>query len=134
MSIENSEQVKSRWSIDFDWYQQNNCSFSILAQSRLCPKCYKRLKAGEREIPADELLSTLKDCCLKTPDSITGKLPILESVFRFFLANGNQPLDLEELGEKLSEWRGGDSYRTSPEILSRLLESDQHYGLRQTSV
>jgi len=31
----------------------------------------------------------------------------------------------------LSEWRGGDTYRTSAEILSRLLASDQYYGLRQ---
>jgi hypothetical protein len=62
---------------------------------------------------------------------ITGQLPILESIFRLFLANGNQPLDLEELGRQLSEWRGGDTYRTSAEILSRLLASDQYYGLRQ---
>jgi len=60
-------------------------------------------------------------------------LPVLESIFRLFLANGNQPLELEELGKQLSEWRDGDTYRTSEEILSRLLLSDQYYGLRQIS-
>jgi len=52
-------------------------------------------------------------------------------VFRFFLANGNQPLDLEELGKQLNEQLEGDTYRTSAEVLSRLLSHDQYYGLRQ---
>ena len=82
-------------------------------------------------MPTVELLSTVKDCCSKSPDFITDKLPILDSIFRLFLANGNQPLELEELGGQLSEWRGGDTYSTSAEILSRLLKSDQYYGLRQ---
>ncbi|GAI07324.1 unnamed protein product, partial [marine sediment metagenome] len=47
---------------------------------------------------AADLLTTIKDCCSKTPGFITDKLPILGSIFRLFLANGNQPLDVEELG------------------------------------
>ena len=67
---------------------------------------------------------------VKDTGFIIGQLPILESISRFFLANGNQPLTLEELGEKLSERRGGDTSRTSEEILLRLLKSAQYYGLR----
>ncbi len=123
-----TDQVSPRWFIDLDWHQQSNRSFLTLAQGCLCPKCQERLKG---EISAADLLTTIKDCCSETPNFITGELPILESIFRLFLANGNQPLDLEELGKQLSEWRGGDTYRTSAEILSRLLSSDQYYGLRQ---
>ena len=123
-----TNQISPRWFIDLDWHQQNNCSFFTLSQGCLCPKCQERLK---EDIPAADLLATIKDCCSKTPTFITGELPVLESIFRLFLANGNQLLDLEELGRQLSEWRGGDTYRTSAEILSRLLSSDQHYGLRQ---
>ncbi len=125
-----TNQASRRWFIDLDWHQQSNRSFLALAQDCLCPKCQERLKG---EISAADLLTTIKDCCSKTPNFITGKLPILESIFRLFLANGNQPLNLEELGEQLSEWRGGDTYRTSAEILSRLLASDQYYGLRQVN-
>jgi hypothetical protein len=57
-------------------------------------------------------------------------LPIMESVFRLFLANDNQALDLIELGRQLSERRGVDTYRTSVEILSRLLKYDKYYGIR----
>lgn len=126
-----TEQVRPGWFINLDWYQQNNRSFFALAQGCLCPKCREQLKEGE--VSADDLVTTIKDCCSKTPGFITGKLPILESIFRLFLARGNQPLSVEELGKQLSEWRGGDTYRTSVEILSRLLESDQYYGLRQVS-
>jgi len=65
------------------------------------------------------------------PGFITRELPILDNIFRLFLANGNQPFDVEELGSRLNELRGGDTYRTSPEILPRLLKSDRFYGLQQ---
>jgi len=123
-----TNQVSPRWFIDLDWQQQSNRSFFAMARDRLCPKCQERLKG---EVSTADLLTAIKDCCSKTPDFITGRVPILESIFRLFLANGNQPLGLEELGRQLSEWRGGDTYRTSVEILSRLLSSDQYYGLRQ---
>jgi hypothetical protein len=128
-----SDQLRRRWFIDLDWYQFNNRSFLILAQERLCPKCRERLEVEEGEISAADLLIATKDCCSKEPGFITGELPILESIFRLFLANGNQPLDLEELGKQLSEWRGGAPYRTSGEVLPRLLESDRYYGLRQVA-
>ncbi len=128
-----TDQDRQRWSIDLDWYQLNNRSFSTLAGECLCPKCRKRLEVEEREIPAADLLAAIKDCCSEEPGFITGELPILESIFRLFLANDNQPLDLEELSKQLSEQRGGSPYRTSIEVLSRLLDSDQYYGLRQVA-
>ena len=125
-----SDQPKPRWFIDLDWYQQNNRSISALAEGYLCPKCRKQFSAEGKEVSTAELLTTIEDCCSKDPGFIIGQLPILESIFRSFLANGNQPLTLEELGEQLSEQRGGDTYRTLEEILSRLLKSDRYYGLR----
>ena len=125
------DQLKTRWSIDLDWYQRNNRSLSTVAQSCLCPKCAKQLSAKGEEISMKDLLSKIKDCCSRTPGFINAQSPILESIFRLFLANGNRPLNLEELGKKLSEWRGGDTYHASPEILHLLLNSDQYYGLRK---
>ncbi len=124
-----TDQVELHWFIDLDWYQQNNRSLVALAQGYLCPKCNEKLKGGE--ISVADLLLAIKDCCSKTPGFITRKLPVLESIFRLFLATGNQPLNSDELGKQLSEWREGDTYCTSPEILSRLLSSDRYYGLRQ---
>jgi hypothetical protein len=127
----NTDQIEQCWFVDLDWFQSNNRSFSMLAQRCLCAKCRQRLKMGREEIPADEILAAIKDCCSQEPHFITGELPILESIFRLFLANGNEPLYLEELGRQLSEWRIENPYNTSVEVLSRLLESDQFYGLKK---
>jgi hypothetical protein len=126
-----TEQAVSRWCIELDWYQSNRRSFITLAQGCLCPECRKRLKVDEGEALQADVLATIKDCCSKTEAFITGELPILESIFRLLLANGNKPMDLEEMGNQLSERRGGDATRTSVEVLSRILESDRYYGLKQ---
>jgi len=125
-----TDQPKPRWFIDLGWYKQNNRAISVLAKEYLCDKCRMQLSTEGKEISEAKLLANIRDCCSHAPEFITGQLPILESAFRFFLANGNQPLTLEELGEQLGEWRGGDIYRTSEEILLRLLKSDHYYGLR----
>jgi len=131
--VDSEEIVKTNWCIDLDWYQPNNRSFATIVRDCLCPKCRQQLKADEKEVSAADLLTAIKSCCSREPGFITGTTPVLESIFRLFLAGGNQPLDLDELGKQLSDWRGGDTYRTSADILSRLLERDQYYGLRQVA-
>ena len=126
-----TDQASPRWFIDFGWYQQSNRSLSVLARDYLCPECRERLTLSGAGVPADEMVATIRDCCSRAPGFISSRTPILECVFRLFLANGNQPLDLEELGKELSERLGGDTYRTSTEVLSPLLSRDRYYGLRQ---
>jgi hypothetical protein len=125
-----NEQSLGRWFIDLDWLEQNNRSFLALAQGSLCSKCRERVEAGKKQFSTADLISNIKDCCSKTPGFIIEGLPILESIFRLFLANGNQPLDLEELARQLAERRGG-TYHTSTEVISRLLWNERYYGLRQ---
>jgi hypothetical protein len=127
------EQSDKRWFIDLDWLEQNDRSFLVLAKSCLCPQCRERLEESKEEISAADLMSNIRDCCSKAPAFITEKSPLLESVFRLFLANGNQPLGLEKLGKQLIERQGGATQRTSAEVLSRLLGDEQYYGLRQVA-
>ncbi len=119
-----------RWYIDLDWFPQNSRSFAAVARGCLCSGAHKRLGTGAGEIDPEDLMATVRDCCSRNPDFISRQLPVLMAAFRLFLANGNQPLELEELSEQLDEKRGGDTYRCSPEVLTRLLGSDQFYGLR----
>jgi hypothetical protein len=124
----NSEEAEQRWFIDLSWHRKNSRSFSILARDSLCAKCRKRLK--NEELAAEDLMANIKDCCSGAPEFINERVPLLQSVFRLFLANGNQPLKLEEMSQQLSQWRGGNDSRTSVEVLSRLLASDRYHGLR----
>ncbi|HEY78657.1 MAG TPA: hypothetical protein G4O09_06050 [Dehalococcoidia bacterium] len=124
-----AEQPAERWFIDLERFLQSNRSFFALARECLCPACRQRLTATPPEIAADDLLATIGGCCSKTAGFIHGELPILESVFRLFLANRNQPLDLDEMARELNERRAVGGYRTSPQVLSRLLMNDRYYGL-----
>ena len=124
------EQEEPRWAIDPDWFEANNRSLLALVRCGLCSKCRKRLDSEKKWGSLADLMTAIRGCCSNEPDYINGALPIMESVFRLFLANGNQALDLIELGRQLSERRGVDTYRTSVEILSRLLKYDEYYGIR----
>ncbi len=133
MSIERveTEQETARWAIDFEWLAQNGRLAAAMAWSALCPECRHRITAGPARAGLDEVMGAIRQCCAAKPGYINAELPIMESVFRLFLANGNEPLDVIELGRQLSERRGIDTYRTSVQVLTRLLEHDDTYGLRR---
>ena len=118
--------VSTNWFIDLNWYRQNGRSLVAMARDYLCAECKEKL--ADKKVDTPELFSTLKDCCAKSPDYIAGTMPVSESIFRLFLSNGNHPLILEEISRRLSVLREGDAYRTSPEVLFRLLENDNFYG------
>jgi hypothetical protein len=123
-----NEQSSMRWYIDSEWYPQHGRSISILLKSCLCQECRKKLDEEGSQASDTKLTKRIRECCGRSPDFITGQTPIMESIFRFFIASGNEPVTVEKLGKRLSEWRGGDISRTSPEALLRLLKNDRYYG------
>jgi len=123
-----ADQSSMRWSIDPDWYPQRGRSISILLQNCLCQECRKKLNGEGGQTSDAELINRVRECCSQSPDFITGQMPVLESIFRFFIASGNKPMTIEELGKQLGERRGGDISRTSAEVLLRLLKNDRYYG------
>lgn len=145
------EETTPRYYIDERWYTEHNKSFRTVAQNRLCPTCRKKLGTEVQErvptvdnrgrvvyemraVPfASNPLAEIRRHCSKESDYITAETPIAEAIFRVFLANGNQPTDLEGILEQLATYvppverpRG-----YSPEIITRLLESNNQYGLRR---
>ncbi len=125
----NHEQDLNRWSIDFNWFERNSRSYLPLVRASLCPRCQKKTAKGEHYI--NDFLSWVGGCCSKSSGYMKLDYPLLECVFRLFLANGNKPLTLEELSQQLGTWRSGDATRTSTQVLARLLKNDQYYGIKQ---
>jgi len=71
----------------------------------------------------DALYHSIQTCCSLKPGYITPTTPIVESIFRTFVANGNQPLSIRELYELLD--------RRPPEVLLRILTAGPIYlGIR----
>lgn len=125
-----AEPAGPRFAIDLDWYEPTRRSFASVVRASLCAKCQHKVQG--KDLPAQRLLTLIKGCCSKEPNFINDRQPILESIFRIFLANGNEPLELTELSRRLVEQRGGDTSRTAPPILSRLLRTEDYYGIRAT--
>lgn len=130
MSKEVTAPSEAHWTIDLKWLETNKRDFPTLAKDKLCAKCRKKLKADTTELKPADIIKAVQSCCSKSDDFITVGLPFQESIFRVFLANGNKPLTLEELGEQLNKWRGADTHRTSAVFLARVLQNDNYYGIK----
>ena len=146
------EQRASQFFIDIGWYEQHGRSFKAMAQGRFCPAC--QAKAGtvsQERVPVvdkksnrvvyevqdvgygDQPMKVIREHCAKERNYITPDTPVIEAIFRVFLATGNQPAAVERLREQLGDWI---SLRDRPhnyaaELLERLIRNDRRYGLRE---
>jgi hypothetical protein len=122
-------ETQQKWYIDADWFRENNRSLSALVRGRLCPDCIKRLNPDAHHVSEERLIKSIKECCSRIPGYVGVTTPILESVFRIILANGNTPLSLGDIMRQMGERWGVSMYRVSEPVLNTLLEKDRYYGL-----
>ena len=149
--VEAGEEV--RYFIDPQWYEEHGLVFATVAQARLCPSCStklgtfveerypvidpktKRVTFEYRRVPyAANPLPIIRDCCSRARDYIGPETPLLEAIFRVFLANGNQPMTLSAIREHLLTYLPEMAALRSDypvELLRRLITGDQAYGLRK---
>lgn len=145
------EEEKPRYYIDEKWYTEHNKSFRATALTRLCQACRRKLGTEVQErvptvdsrgrvvfemrsVPfASNPLSVIRSDCSKQREYITPETPLAEAIFRVFLANGNQPTDVESLREQLGSYISLASrpHGYSPELIRAILENDQTYGFRR---
>ena len=121
--------------IDLAWCEKNGRSFKALIKSRLCLICQTKTvpeKDNHSILSNTVLIDTIKDCCSKWEGFITPQMSIIETTFRIFLSNGNQPLTASQIELQIREIRG-DDYSPDSELLEYLLTHDTYYGLRATS-
>lgn len=130
----NSEGIQTgdfpgKWNIDLNWYTENDCSFLTLARDHLCTKCRKRLK---KDTKPEEIIKTIVSCCSKKSDYNRADLPVLTSVFRYFLANGNKPVEISTMAEELAQQRNSPA-GAFPQVLYQLLNNEKYYGIKSNS-
>jgi hypothetical protein len=146
------EREPPRFFIDTSWYEANGRSFRAMAQGRFCAAC--QAKAGEiaqERVPTvdkksnrvvyevrdvhygDQPMAVIRNDCSKHRNYITPETPVIEAIYRVFLANGNQPATLERVREQLGDWISlrDRPHNYSVEMVERLIRNDQRYGLRE---
>ena len=128
--------VETKFHIDMGWWERNQRDIRVYIREALCEECRAQFAsyANGQEIDAvdeqtgevtqvDGLWHSLRTCCSTKPGFITPDIPILDAIFRTFLANGNQPLSVNELYEKLD-------HRPPATLLRMLTAGPVYLGIR----
>jgi len=124
--------IDTKFHIDFSWWEKQNKDVRVFMRELLCPECTTAAAAApDRQLVdmvdpvtaevtrVDALWEAIRACCSLQPGYITPETPILDSIFRLFLGNGNQPLSVREMHERLD--------KKPPEVILRLLIHGQVY-------
>lgn len=102
--------LTTKFKIDFSWWKSQDRNWRSNLQSYLCPEHQLIFanfpeqiifdivdpKTGEVS-QGDGMISVLTQHCSHQPDFITANAPLVDSIFKTFLANDNQALDSNEL-------------------------------------
>jgi hypothetical protein len=127
--------LQTRFHIDYEWWQQNDRDWHVYLYNILCPEHQKLFSEGfademidwvdpqTAEVqPVNGLQHLLIEHCAKQPEFLAPGTPLVDLIFRVFLANGNTPLSPIELSERLG--------KPAQTILSVLSGSRVYRGLR----
>jgi len=128
--------VETRFHIDMDWWRENHRDIRVYLKEILCDQC--RADYGDQReveeidwvdgqtgevVRVDALWHCLRTCCSLKQEYISPTTPVIDAIFRTFLANGNKPLSVNELYEILD--------RRPPAVLLRILTKGPVYmGIR----
>jgi hypothetical protein len=127
--------LQTRYHIDFDWWGQSDRDWRVHLSSLLCPEhqeAFSDFKADEMvdwvdpdtaEVQrVDGLQHVLISHCAKEAGFISERTALVDAVFRLFLANGNDPMTIADLAERLGR---------PPYVLLKTLSGGRVYrGLR----
>lgn len=106
--------LQTRYHIDFDWWGQSDRDWRVHLSSLLCPEhqqAFADYKADEMvdwvdpdtaEVQrVDGLQHILITHCAKEEGFISERTAVVDAVFRLFLSNGNEPMTIADLAERL---------------------------------
>jgi hypothetical protein len=128
--------VDTRFHIDLSWWEKQNKDIRVFLKDLLCEECRDHvgdlsdvkivdmIDPETAEITqVDAIWEAIRACCSVQPGYITVDTPLLEGIFRLFLANGNKPLSVLELHGRLD--------KKPPETILRMLTRGRVYlGIR----
>lgn len=108
--------LTTKFRVDFDWWKMQDRNWRNSLVSFMCPKHQELFAhvgdAQEMDLVdpetgevsrGDGLIQTLVEHCARQEDFITSNTPLVDSVFKVFLVNHNQPLDSIELADRIGK-------------------------------
>jgi hypothetical protein len=127
--------LQTLYHIDFDWWRNSDRDWHVYLQGFLCSVHQPLFNDFDHvgmidwidpetaEVSqVDGLQHVLINHCARQPEFIAQQLPLVDSVFRLLLANGNIPLTAVDLGTKLGK---------DPDLILRTISGMRVYkGIR----
>jgi hypothetical protein len=105
----------TRFHIDQEWWKRNEREWKVYLLSHLCPEHRAQLESLEGDSmidwvdpataevrPMDGIQHALILHCSQQPDYIAPHTSLVDAVFRVFLANGNSPLSVTEISQRIN--------------------------------
>ena len=135
---EESKHLSATFKIDPKRVEGLGRSLKILLLHRRCASCWGTLIQQPDQglnIEAAKHIRQIAKHCSGMADFTQPEMPLMEAVFRTLLANGNRPMTLEAIYERLQErWTDPTNPRTpSPDRLHRVLIRDSFYGISKVA-
>jgi hypothetical protein len=107
--------LATRFHIDYEWWGRNEREWRVYLLSHLCPEHRATLESVSESAridwidpvsgevhSIDGIQHALVSHCSLQPDYIGPHTTLVDAVFRVFLANGNVPLTVSEIAEKIN--------------------------------
>ena len=106
--------LATQFHIDYEWWGRNEREWRVYLLSHLCPEHRAQLESltdqtridwidpSTAEVHSiDAIQHALVSHCSLQPDYIGPHTTLVDAVFRVFLANGNSPLTVVEIAQKI---------------------------------
>lgn len=105
--------LETPFHIDFDWWIEHDANWRVFLLDFLCDEHRTIYAEKEQDIEIDSidpqtaevkrvdgLLHTLVTHCAQQEEFISGNTTLVNTIFKTFLANGNKPLNSQELADR----------------------------------
>lgn len=108
--------LNTPFQIDFEWWKEHDNNWRVFLFSYLCSE-HQSIFVNQQEnaqvdwvnpdtaeiICVDGIQHTLMSHCARQPEFLTSNTTIVDSVFRVFLAHGNEPMTPIELSREINK-------------------------------
>jgi hypothetical protein len=130
--------INTKFRVDYDWWKDRGRDIRLLIRDQLCSECSTKFQdysdtqeidwvdpsTGEVTV-VDGLRYCLRECCSRKEDYVTRNTPLATAVFRVLIADGDTPMSVTEIHERIG--------KSDPKTLLRVLQGHEmrtHYGIR----
>ena len=123
------EHVLPKYLIDFDAGTTAGRSIPMLIASRRCYLCQQVDEDAPTDLEPQQFIDRITEHCAAERDYLLADTPLKEAIFRVLLANGNEPMDAEEISAVLTEkWAMTPFPRnTAADVIGRIADNSRSY-------